>query len=1034
MIAKIVESAVANRNWVIAAFAIATITGAYRLAQLPIDAVPDVTNVQVVVSTKTAALELDRIEQQITYVIETELAGIGSIEEVRSLTKYGLSQVTAVFREGTDTFWARQQVTERLANLSGKFPAGVSPEIAPMTTGLGEVFMYELRAVPGSPFAREPEKDRLLRLRTIQDYTVRPALRRLAGVADVDSNGGFNREIHVNLIPKRLEKSGLTLDQVFSRLDSLGESFGGGYVEIGDRQWIVRTDAGLNSLESIASASLGLDIRGRAIRVSDIAEVRSDHSLRVGSATSSGSQAVLGTVLMRNGANSRDVARLSEDTLRALTLPKDVESVVLYTRTFLVDRAISTVAKNLIEGALLVILVLFLFLGEFRPAVLVAMAIPISLLVAVNGMHWLGISANLMSLGAIDFGLVVDGAVVMVENAVRKMGGSAKSTKEAVVAASVEVATPVAFGVAIIILVYLPILALEGTEGKLFRPMAITVILVLSASLLIAMTLVPALASYFLKPHPLADVKKKRLSGLAPKLEAGYRRLFSFCLERPAFVFVPLLALFLVAAVCAFRLGTDFVPALDEGDLVVNIMREPGISLERATELQTQVERAVAQISGVEKVFSRLGTPESATDPMGPHLADTFVILSKKARAKGRGNEVIYTEVEAAVKATEPSAEVSTTQPIQMRFNELLEGSRADVSLKILGSDLSELIKIHGIARDSLQGMPGLASISEDPLTSLKNSPVLSVDFDQDALARAGIPLRGANDMLEALMAGKTLGTFKAEGIRFPVRMHLDESLRPDLTTLASLPMGHPSGGSIPLSSIASIRKSEQVTTIARHWGKRYAALALQVRGRDLGSFVTEAKQRVSHAIGEAPVELQWGGQFKNLERARARLIVLIPVTLLVVLLLLVRLFRDVPTAVVVFSSVPLAVIGGVLSLTLRGLSLSVAAAVGFIALIGVAVLNGAVLVTFFQQLKAQGLTPREIIKEGTERRFRPVMMTALVAILGFIPMALSHGVGAEVQRPLATVVIGGLFTSTLLTLLVIPLLYEALENRRLRT
>ncbi len=1032
MLNKLIRSSIENRGWVIGFFAAVMVLGGYQLSRLPVDAVPDITNVQVVVSTKTAAFEPERVEQQITYPIEAELAGVARIEEIRSLTKYGLSQVTAIFREGTDIYWARQQVVEKLSTMAGKFPAGIAPEIAPMTTGLGEVYMYELRAKPNTALSAQPEKERLLELRTIQDFTVRPALRRVAGVADVDTNGGYKREIHVNLIPAKLEKSGLTIDQLFSRLDSLGERFGGGFVDIEGKQWIVRTETGLNSLAEIAQASLGLDVRGRVIRVADVAEVRSDHALRLGSATSSGEQTVLGTVLMRSGSNSREVARSAQAALKEIALPEGVEARELYTRSFLVERTIVTIAKNLSEGALLVILVLLLFLGELRPSLLVSLAIPASLLIAVIGMNGFGITANLMSLGAIDFGLVVDGAVVMVENAVRRLGSATADRAEVISEACTEVATPVAFGVAIIILVYLPILALEGTEGKLFRPMAITVILVLSASLVLALTLVPALASYFLKGHREnhSDKKSYRVSHILEKL---YGRLFKYAIGHRWAVIAPTALLFLVAIFLSLRMGTDFVPALDEGDLIVNVMREPGISLDSATALQKTMEKEISKVSGVANVFSRLGTPESATDPMGPHLADTFVILQKEARAAGRTNASIYSEIESLAQTTEPSASISTSQPIQMRFNELLEGSRADVSLKILGPHLDELVTLHSASQKALEGMQGLASLSEDPLTSLKKSPVLSLDFDSEALSRMGISLRSANDMFETVMAGRVVGSFAEKGIRFPVLLHLDESLRSDFGTLAALPLNHPAGGSVPLSEIATLRKTEQVTTIARSWGKRYAALALQVRGRDLGGFVAEAKTRVAKAIGDAPVELQWGGQFKNLERARARLMLLIPVTLVAVFLLLVRLFGDAAVATVVFSSVPLAAVGGIISLSIRGLSFSVAAAVGFIALIGVAVLNGAVLVTFFQQLKAMGRTPRETVSEGTALRFRPVLMTAIVAILGFVPMALSSGIGAEVQRPLATVVIGGLFTSTVLTLFVIPIAYEVLEVWRQR-
>jgi cobalt-zinc-cadmium resistance protein CzcA len=1031
MVSRLIDFAMGNRGWILGAFGVALLLGGWSLYHLPVDAVPDITNVQVVVNSKTGALEPEKIEQQVTYPIETEMMGLPHIEEVRSLSKYGLSQVTAVFQDGTDIYWARQQVSERLQNARGVLPSKINPELAPMTTGLGEVFMYSVEAVAGSELAAQPEAERLLTLRTIQDYVIRPQLKKIPGVADIDSGGGYKKEIHINILPALLEKSGLTLDNVVARLESVGDRFGGGYIQTGGKQIILRTDAKLDTLDRLREIPLGLDVRGRPITVEQVSEVRLDHPLRLGAATRNGEETVLGTVLMRVGANSRQVAADAATQLRGLKLPDGAQAIAVYSRGYLVDKTVQTVGRNLLEGAFLVIAVLVLVLGQFRAAFLVALAIPVSMLFAARGMEWLGLSANLMSLGAIDFGLLVDGSIVVVENTLRRLGDKTQSEVSRLVLfrdAAKEVASPVLFGVCMILLVYVPILALGGVEGKMFRPMALTVVLALSGSLLVALVLMPVLGFYLLRAGDGGEAGWSQKPFLW--LQAAYARLLRFSLNHRRVVLGFVVVVLVLAAAVFSRLGADFVPALDEADLVIGIARPASIAIDTSTQGQKLAEKLILEFGEVQEVFSRLGTPESATDPMGVHLADTFLILKKDrtqwplVNGKPRTKEEFFEAVRARFAQKFPDDELSYTQPIEMRFNEILEGSRADVSLRILGPDLKQLMELSSQAQTVLKGIRGISSINQDALTALRRSPVLGLELDYGAINRYGLTIKAVNDALEMTMGGRELGSFFDQNVRFPIVLHLDESLRNSVDEIKKIPVSLPLGGSIPFGKLVKFQMEDAVTTISRSWGRRYAALAINIRGRDIGSFVDEAKQKLAGIALPPGVELHWGGQFKNLEQARGRLAVLIPATIAVVFLLLLRALGSFPVALLVFTSVPFAAVGGLFALYLRDLSLSISAAVGFIALIGIALLNSLVLVSFYRDPGAEKGDLKTAIEKATLTRFRPVLMTAAVAILGFIPMATSSGLGAEVQRPLATVVIGGLFSSTLLTLLILPTLY----------
>lgn len=1043
MFHALVESAMKNRLWVIFAFVIVCIAGLLSVSRLPIDAVPDITNVQVVVNTKTKALDPGKIEKLVTFPIESELSGIPGVEEVRSLSKYGLSQIVVIFEENTNIYFARQLIAERLEGVRGTLPDGLSPELAPVTTGLGEVLMYVLEPKAGTPLAAKPEKDRLLYLREIQEFTIRPRLKRLPGVADIDTNGGLMKQIHINFSTEKLQQYGLSVEKFISKIETLGESFGGGYIQKEGKQVIVRATGQLSSLETLGNLPISLNIGGRPIRIKDVAEVRVDNALRVGAATTSGHETVLGTVLMRIGANSRSVASVAESALKSdIQLPNDVDLKIVYSRSHLVNATIRTVLKNLAEGAILVIVVLLLLLGNFRAAIVVALAIPISMLFALKGMEIFGISANLMSLGAIDFGLIVDGAVVLIENVMRRLeerkaGPLSRPEKfKLVMESTEEVIKPLTFGLFIIMLVYVPILYLEGIEGKMFRPMASTVLLALFASLLIALFLMPALAYWALPDSIEADHEPKLFRWIKRWYEPG----LLYALNRKWIVPVVTVLPAAIAIILFLRMGSDFAPQLNEGDLVINLARTNSQGIDESVLKQKQAEEIIMKYQEVETVFSRMGTPESALDPMGPHLADTFVILKHdlsqwpKVGGKRKTKDELFEALKKDLLAANPDQDVTATQPIEMRFNEIMEGSRADVALRIYGPDLDQLLEYSEKAERILKDIRGVSELEKDPLTALSKSPVLDVILDYEKMARYGLSLRDVNSVLESAMSGREVGSFYEEDRRFPILLHLDEKYRDDVKHISSVPVSLPEGGTIPLSSVASIQEKDQVTTVARGSSRRYSALSIFLRDRDIASFVAEAKQKIAKELKIAPgYELSWGGQFKNLERARTRLMIIVPLTLAFIFVLLLRSFGNIRHASLVFSAIPFAVVGGVFALYVRGINFSVSAAIGFIALAGIAVLNSMVMVTFFNQMKERlgaGLKLGELVHDGAMARLRPVAMTALVASLGFLPMALNTGTGAEVQRPLATVVIGGLFTATVLTLIVVPIAYRFIEQK----
>ncbi len=1039
---RLIDWALANPLLVLGASFALAVAGIKKAPDLAIDAVPDITQVQVVVNTKTRGLDPEKVELSVTQPIEYEVMGIPGLHDLRSISKSGLSQVTLVFDEGTDIYWARQQVGERLQTALGMLPEGLQPELAPITTGLGEVFMYSLTLKPDSPLRSKSKLDQLLYLREIQEFEVRPLLRRIRGVADVDSNGGFKKELHVNLLPEKMVRHGLTLDRIRDRIDGIGESSGGGTIESDAKALIVRSSSPVEKAADLERMSLGVRYNGDRVLLGEVASIRTDGQPRLGAATVRGEEAVLGTVLMMTGENGRRVSLEVDHALDKIELPPDVELSRLYSRGFLVNTVLKTVLKNLAEGAILVMAVLLLVLGNLRAALLVSLVIPLSMLGTVLCMQVFGISGNLMSLGAIDFGLVVDGAVVLIESliagAVLKAGAGRtngedreRSPTETLALRLKSVVRPVVFGVFLILLVYLPILLLEGIEGKMFRPMALTVMITLAWALFFTLVLIPVLASRFL---PLAVRESlSHETRFFRALKAAYAPILRWSVEHPTRILAGGAAIIL-AGLLAFRfMGMDFIPKLDEGDLVINLTRDAGISLTESVRQQTLVDRALMSEPEVETVFSRLGTPESATDPMGVHLVDMFVILKKdRSLWTVKTKDELYQKLHRTIEALGMNQEISANQPIEMRFNEMLEGSRADVSLRVIGPDLSYLLTTIDALTSKMSGIAGLESSEMDPLTALRKSGVIEIAPKIPELSRLDVTLRQFHNTVEGFMQGVRVGQSIQGTRRFPIVLHLDEERRDRIEEIRKLPVVLPDGGSVPLDQLADIRIAEKFTTIARTWGQRYAAVALNLGDRDITGFVSDVKKILAQTPLRNDHRYSLGGQFNHLERAKLRLWLIIPATLLVIFLLLWRGFGCFRDAGMVFLSIPFATVGGIFALLLRDIHLSLSAAIGFIALIGIALLNGIVLLSVFRDLAQShpGLGVKERVLEGTLTRLRPVIMTAMVASIGFLPMALNTGLGAEVQRPLATVVIGGILFSTVLTLVVLPSVYLRIHER----
>ncbi|WP_132979202.1 efflux RND transporter permease subunit [Pigmentiphaga sp. D-2] len=1040
MFERIIRFAIEQR-WLVmlAVFGMAAL-GLYNFTRLSIDAVPDITNVQVQVNTSAPGYSPLETEQRITYPVETTMAGLPGLAQTRSLSRYGLSQVTVIFRDGTDIHFARQLVNQRIQEAREALPAGVTPTLGPISTGLGEIYMWTVEAAPD---ARKPDGSpyTLADLREIQDWVVRPQLRTVPGVTDINTIGGYAKEYLVAPNLERMAAHGLTLADVVTALDRNNVNVGAGYIERGGEQYLVRAPGQVGSMEDIREVIVS-QAQGQPIRVRDIADVQMGRELRTGAATENGREVVLGTVFMLIGENSRAVSRAVDERLAAInkTLPPGVKTVTVYDRTTLVDKAIATVRKNLLEGAILVIVVLFLFLGNIRAALITAMVIPLSMLFTFTGMVSYKVSANLMSLGALDFGIIVDGAVVIVENCVRRIAHAQAAAGRAltraerfgeVFEASKEARRPLIFGQLIIMIVYLPIFALTGVEGKMFHPMAMTVVLALLGAMILSITFVPAAVALLLDGR--VQEKENRLMAAARRL---YEPLLSRSLANtPVVLTFGAVAVALALAV-ATRLGAEFIPNLDEGDLAVQVLRIPGTSLSQAIAMQEELEKQVAKVPEVERVFAKIGTAEIASDPMPPNIADTYVMLKPQDAwpQPRRSHEEVVAAIRKVVEGV-PGNNYEFTQPIQMRFNELISGVRSDVAVKIFGDDMAQLERTAAEIAAVMARLPGADAVKAEQTAGL---PMLTIAVDRQKAARYGVSLAEVQETIATAVGGREAGIFFQGDRRFDILVRLPDDVRGDIEALKRLPVALPRGEGqarvafVPLAELARFELAPGPNQISREDGKRRIVVSANVRGRDLGSFVSDAQDSIEASVRIPPgYWMAWGGTFEQLQSATERLQWVVPISLLLVFALLFAMFGNLRDGLIVFTGIPFALTGGMLALWLRGIPLSISAAVGFIALSGVAVLNGLVMLSFIRSLRAEGHPLDEAVRLGAATRLRPVLMTALVASLGFVPMALATGTGAEVQRPLATVVIGGIISSTALTLLVLPTLYRLAYRRQ---
>ena len=1043
MLEKLLQFSIRHRWFVLLATLGVAALGVFNFQRLPIDAVPDITNVQVQINTEAPGYSPLEAEQRVTFTVETAMAGLPRLDYTRSLSRYGLSQVTVVFKDGTDIYFARQLIAERLQSLRTQLPPGLDPAMGPISTGLGEIFMFTVE--PESATTRKPDGSAYTPtdLRELQDWVVRPQLRNLKGVTEVNTIGGFVKQFHVTPHPDRLVAHGLTLRDLMEALARNNTNVGAGYIERAGEQYLIRVPGQIANLAEIGALVVA-HRSGQPVRVRDVAEVLLGEELRTGAATENGREVVLGTVFMLIGENSRAVSTRVAQKLADVnrSLPPGIVATAVYDRTALVDRTIATVRTNLVEGAMLVIVILFLFLGNFRAALITAAVIPLAMLFTITGMVTNKVSGNLMSLGALDFGLIVDGAVIIIENCLRRFGaeqhrlGRLLTKPERLTLAfeaTKEVRGATLFGELIIAVVYIPIFALTGVEGKMFHPMAFTVVTALLGAMLLSVTFVPAAVAIFVTG------KVSHQDNLAIRgAKALYRPTLRFVMTiRPA---VALAAVVLVglAGLTATRLGSEFIPSLDEGDIAMHALRIPGTSLTQAIAMQRELEDRLKQFPEVDRIVAKMGTAEVATDPMPPSVADTYIMLKPRAQwpdpQRTKANLVAAMET-AAQKV--PGNNYEFTQPIQMRFNELISGVRSDVAVKVYGDDLDVMNRTAGEIETVLKTIPGAADVKVEQTTGL---PMLTVRLDREALARHGLPAADVQELISTALGGTTVGQIFEGDRRFDLVVRLPENLRTDLTYLQNLPVPlapsepGPSTSTlqrslartVPLREVAALELAPGPNQISRENGKRRVVVTANVRGRDLGGFVTEVQSRLATAVTVPPgYWLEFGGTFEQLLSATQRLQIVVPFSLVLIFGLLFVSFGNVKDALLVFTGVPLALTGGVAALWLRDIPLSISAGVGFIALSGVAVLNGLVMLSCIRALRDAGQPLDAAIEEGCLTRLRPVLVTALVASLGFVPMALATGAGAEVQRPLATVVIGGIISSTLLTLVVLPALYR---------
>ncbi|WP_339452530.1 CusA/CzcA family heavy metal efflux RND transporter [Pseudomonas sp. JAI120] len=1037
MFERLIQFAIEQRIIVLLAVLLMAGVGIASYQKLPIDAVPDITNVQVQINSAAAGFSPLETEQRITFPIETAMAGLPGLQQTRSLSRSGLSQVTVIFKDGTDLFFARQLVNERLQVAREQLPTGIETAMGPISTGLGEIFLWTVEAEEG---ARKDDGTPYTPtdLRVIQDWIIKPQLRNVPGVAEINTIGGFAKEYQIAPDPKRLAAYNLTLNDLVTALERNNANVGAGYIERSGEQLLIRAPGQVASIDDIANIVITTS-DGTPIRVRNVAQVEIGRELRTGAATENGREVVLGTVFMLIGENSRTVSQAVASRLEQinLSLPDGVVAVTVYDRTNLVEKAIATVKKNLFEGALLVVAVLFLFLGNIRAALITAMVIPLAMLFTFTGMFTNKVSANLMSLGALDFGIIVDGAVVIVENAIRRLAhaqqrhGRLLTRSERlheVFAAAKEARRALIFGQLIIMVVYLPIFALTGVAGKMFHPMAFTVVIALLGAMILSVTFVPAAIALF-----VTGKVKEEENLVMRTARRAYAPVLDWVMTRRPLVFGLAVLTIVTSGVVASRMGSEFIPSLSEGDFAQQALRVPGTSLTQSVQMQQQLEKILmAHVPEIERVFARTGTAEIASDPMPPNISDSYVMLKPKDQwpDPSKSREALIADIQRA-SAIVPGSAYELSQPIQLRFNELISGVRSDVAVKVFGDDMAVLNTTAADIAETLQGLEGASEVKVEQTSGL---PVLTINIDRDKAARFGLNVGDVQDTIAVAVGGRQAGTLYEGDRRFDMVVRLSDALRTDIDGLSRLLIpvpalaGNAAGqlGFIALSQVASLDLVLGPNQISRENGKRLVIVSANVRGRDMGSFVEEAEAAITAQVKvPAGYWTTWGGQFEQLKEASERLQIVVPVALLLVFGLLFMMFNNLKDGLLVFTGIPFALTGGIMALWLRDIPLSISAGVGFIALSGVAVLNGLVMIAFIRNLREEGRSLSVAIHEGALTRLRPVLMTALVASLGFIPMALATGTGAEVQRPLATVVIGGIISSTLLTLLVLPALYQ---------
>ena len=1023
---RIIQFAINNAIWVIL-FAMTWIAiGIWSYQKLPIDAVPDITNTQVQINTQANGYTALETEQRITYPIETAMAGLPNLEQTRSISRYGLSQVTIIFKDGTDIYWARQLINQRLQEADGQLPDAIDPVMSPVSTGLGEIYQWVIKAQPdarkedGTPYSA-------MDLREIQDWIVRPQLQRVKGVAEINSIGGYNKTYIVSPDLKRLQQLQISLTEFQTALQENNENRGAGFIEENGQQLTVRVPGMLSTVEDIQNISVTTK-NGLPIRVADVASVAIGHDLRTGAATYNGEETVLGIAMMMLGENSRIVAQSVDAKVKEiqLTLPKGVEIETVYDRTSLVNKAIKTVQKNLVEGAILVIVILFVFLGNFRAALITACVIPLSMLFTLTGMAEKNISANLMSLGALDFGIIVDGAVVIVENCIRRLAEAQHHAgrlltrqerfKEVFLAAK-QARKPLLFGQAIIMVVYLPIFALSGVEAKMFHPMAMTVVMALLGAMILSVTFVPAAVALFIT----GEVKEKE-SRWMQALKRKYQHILDWAYQFKMVVVALAISILVLTGVLMTQIGSEFAPQLSEGDFALQQMRSPSTGLEQSLRMQENTEKLILKnFPEVKAVFARTGTAEVATDVMPPNISDAVILLKPHDQWKNPKETIdeLRTRMQAFL-ATIPGNNSEFSQPIELRFNELISGVRSDVGIKVFGDDMDVLNTQAQTIAQQVQKISGATAVKVEQTTGL---PVLNVDINNALAAQYGLSVKTIQDVVAASVGGQNVGQILQGDRRFEFEIRLADEQR-TAQNLAQLPIQLPNGGLIQLQDVAKVETILGMSQVGRENGKRRVIVTANVEGRDLGSFVQELQATLKQQPLPAGYWLEYGGQFENLASAAARMQIVIPLALITIFILLMAVFRNIKESLLVFSGVPFALSGGLIALWLRDIPLSMSAGVGFIALSGVAVLNGLVMLSFIKELRAQ-FNVHKATWQGAILRLRPVLMTAFVASLGFIPMAIAAGTGAEVQRPLATVVIGGIISSTLLTLLILPVVYR---------